>query len=595
MQSQAQRIVVPDSPSLFEGLDPEIAETFGALPYDEQLKVAYTLERAARARDDVVEFFEFVIVEEFEREPLRIQPHQRLFFEFVQKYRRAVVRLPIGFSKTFLLSTLYLWELGRDPTLRGAVVSATGGQAKKPLGMVRSYIENSDELRLVFPGLRQSDRDGEPWTTSALTVHRPFGIRDPSLVAVGWDSEQLPGSRLSRIYGDDLVNRENCASRELREAMQSRAKSTLFSRQDAQKSRMLFTNTPFDPEDLTYWLEKDLHMPSLTMDAFGDVTIKNAPDFDSAYIRPVYEVVEDTLTDEQVEDLPLRLVANDNAAEITRARLEQDPNKEPPANDNAKDVDNVVPLWPAKFSIAVLADMRKDYDTESEWNQVIRCRARSDSSDRVKDSWITACKDLAAELKHFRVVDKWDFERFPGTYTGVDLAVGKNKKSDFCAMFTIYVDPDGLIWPLDAEFGRWAGKLIIEKVTQKHDNFGSIIRMETNAAQDFMRQWSLDFDKQLPIVGHNTGKNKRDPHFGVESIFIGIENRGWAIPPEKNKGIARWIDEVKNYDPDKHPGDLLMASWFAREQARASGAFVSARRRRKGETRGGRFAGALSR
>lgn len=595
MQAQQQRIVVQASDLLFEGLDPEVAAPFLSLPWAEQVKIAYTLERAGRAREDVVEFFEFVVREETERTPLSIRAHQRLFFEFVQKHRRVVVRMPRAFSKTYLLSTFYLWELGREPTRRGIVISATAEQARKPLGMVRAIIENSDELRLVFPNLRPTRRDHEPWTTSQIVVDRPYGIRDASLSAVGWDSERIQGSRISHIYGDDLVNAENCASRELREAMQSRLKSTVLSRQDI-GARTLITNTPFDPEDITYWLETELHFPSLTMDAFGDVHIKNAPDFDTPLIRPVYEVAEidPTLGQEEaqkeLEKLPLRLVANDDRALIAQARSElgRDP------VDRDVDTDGDVPLWPQKYSHAALAVLREDFDTEVEWNQVMRCRARSDSSDRVKDAWITACKELAREKKHLRVVDKWDRGR---TFTGVDLAVGKNKKSDWTALFTIYVDEDGLIYPLDADFGRWAGKVIVDKVAEKHDRYGSIIRMETNAAQDFMRQWSLEFDKQLPIQSHNTGKNKRDPHFGLESIFIGLENRAWVIPPEKDRGIAQWLDEVKNYDPDKHPGDLLMASWIAREQARASGVFVAARKRRRGGDLGARrpFAGVLSR
>ncbi len=555
-----------------------IDEHLEGLSTADRAAIRWHVARAAAARNDISKFFEYVVREEISQQPVTTLPHQRLFLEFVKAHPRCVARLPVGFSKTFLSATDLMFELGRDNTMRAAIVSASAAQAKKPLGMVKSYIEESPELRLVFPKLRQSQRDSESWTQSAITIDRPFGIRDPSLIAVGLDSKLLPGARLKRIVCDDLLNKENTHSPDQREQVKGFFKSTILSRRDAAGASITVTNTPWDPDDLTYWLENDLHWPTITMDAYGEIRFSNCPDFDSDLVRPVYSVQEST------EDDPCRLAVHDALEHVLPAlELANPAAAEQLVKSGATDVVDeleVVSLWPGRWPIPKLDELKaKDYaDSPTEFNQTIRCLAVSEETSRIKAEWLQRARRLARDLGFERPTAEWSTGN---TFTGVDLAVGRGKKNDRTCFFTIWVDGMGRRVILDVEYGRWTGREILDNLMAKQHAFGSIVRIETNAAQLWMKEFALEFDPSLPIRKHNTGANKTDVNFGLETIFADIENGLWAIP-SGCKHIDRWISEMKSYDPDKHTGDGLMACWFAREQARQSGAFALARSRQRG-------------
>jgi hypothetical protein len=74
---------------------------------------------------------------------------------FVEGDRLAVAHAHIEFGKSFLCGVMRtLWLLGRDPSARIIVCSSAHGQAERVAGTVKSYIEQSTELREVFPKLR---------------------------------------------------------------------------------------------------------------------------------------------------------------------------------------------------------------------------------------------------------------------------------------------------------------------------------------------------------------------------------------------------------------------------------------------------------
>lgn len=554
----------------------DLDEHLNGLSVEERAVIRWQIERAARARVSLPDFFEYVVREEITQQPVKTLPHQRVFCQFIKHHPRCVARLPVGFSKTFLTATDLMFEIGRDPTMRAALISASAAQAKKPLGMVKSYIEESPELRLTFPKLRPSLRDSEPWTQSAITVDRPYGIRDPTLIAVGLDSKLLPGARLKRIVCDDLLNKENTRTPEQREEVKGFFKTTILSRRDAVDASITVTNTPWDPDDLTYWLETVLLWPTITMDAYGEIRFANT-DFDSEDVRPVYVVGEST------EDDPCRLAAHDTFEHVHEALAAEDPRAADelarvPAED-VWDEHGVVSLWPGRWPFKKLEEVRtSDYaDSPSEWSQTIRCKAIDEDSSKFKKEWQQRAQQLARDLGHDKCVRSWTRGN---TFTGVDLAVGKGRKNDRTCFFTIWIDDYARRVVLDVEYGRWSGRDILDKMVEKQHAFGSIVRVETNAAQLWMKEWALDVDPSLPIRKHETGANKTDVNFGVEMVLADLENGLWVIPTG-DKHVDRWLLELKSYDPDKHTGDGVMASWFAREQARKSGAISAARARRR--------------
>jgi hypothetical protein len=535
------------------------------------------------ARASKAAFFELVIRQEPEQTPIRIAPHQQLFLDFVAYHPRCVVRMPRGFSKTFLTAGVILTDLGEDAALRTAVISDSEGQAAKPVGMVRDYIELPGPIRAVYPELAPSVRRGDHWTQTKLVVDRPAGIRDPSVYALGYQGKVL-GSRLDAIYVDDILSHENTRTKEACLAVRkwfSNLLPTLDVR-PGRVSRVLVTNTPWDQDDLTYALEK-AGWPSLTMDVEGNIWICNT-DWDTDLVRPGRDCPEPAPGPGGklvAADGPYRLVAHDSPRYLEPVYV-----RRVPLNPNV-DEEEVVPLWPEKFNRAWIERTKNDPEQALTWGPNYMMTCRDEATARCKTEWISACKKNARDAGHYRMLANLGGSGLAliGTYTGVDPAFGMNaKKHDLSAIVTIGVLPNMKRLILAVDGGHYAGSLLIDKIFQHHAVYQSIIRVETNAAQTYLKQWANERNIGVPIRAHNTGgKNKWDPRHGVETIFVEIEQGAWLFPNDQRTQrcelqLEALLRDCMEYDPKGHTGDYLMALWLAREQARASGALLKASR-----------------
>jgi hypothetical protein len=161
------------------------------------------------------------------------------------------------------------------------------------------------------------------------------------------------------------------------------------------------------------------------------------------------------------------------------------------------------------------------------------------------------------------------------TVTGVDLAIGMGEQHDYTAMVTIELLPSGKRRLLDVDIGRYDGPSIVAKILRINRRYNSIVRVENNACQGFILQFTRDANASVPIKPHTTGRNKAHPEHGIESILVEIQNGAWIFPCDKfgraHKHVQTLIDQCLYYEPGKHTGDALMALWFAREQARELG------------------------
>lgn len=528
--------------------------------------------KAAKARENPADFLGFVMKEQTTKRTIKASPHQRVGLDFMAAHPRCVVMWPAGSSKTFCTAALTLWLLGKDPTTRGAVVSATQNQAKKIVSVVTDYIEHSAELRLVFPHLKRSTRKGDAWRDDQIVVERPPGIPDPSLVAVGIDGG-LPGARLNWIVVDDILTRENTATKEQRAKVLEFLDSTVLSRLDPVGGRVIVNNTAWHPEDLVHVL-KNSGWATLIMTITGDVQVFDdgqrmraglAP-WDHDLLRPKYQ---------EGEDYTLRLVRDHDPDEL-----------------------NDVPLWPERFFVLpwekadgtilppaktwdeAVERAREDIENKrarhvvaGEFNRLYMNICRDDDTAFCKQEWIDRCKAAAREEGYFSLVS--EYRGGNPTFTGVDLAVSPGEENDDCAFFTFEVLPDRRRRILDIEIGQFDGPTIVRKLIQKSQAYNSIVRVENNAAQDFIRQFALQLDASLPVKPHTTGRTKAHPEYGVPGGFAEMSNGAWLIPNDKtgrcHPAVQKWIDGCLYYSPAKHTDDALMAWYFAREQAKEWG------------------------
>ena len=451
---------------------------------------------------------------------------------------------------TYMMAATALWLLGNDVTQRAAIVSKTQGQAEKPLGMISDYITEpylAAGLALVFPWLKRSPRLQDPWTKTEITVERPAGIRDPSLASAGLDMAAA-GSRWSFLVADDLVDDENSMTPAARDKVRSRFNGRHLSRLDPAGARAIVTNTPWDRNDLTYYLENDAQWPTLTMDIYGFVRFSNASASWLAAAKRDHMRPSTTRTDEK-HDWYRLLACDPDPTESTV-------------------------LWPERYSIARINEIR--YGSEGrggmlphEFARLFLCEPLDPTATRCQRAWIERCKQ--------RGIGKQLLDHYDGplpTYTGVDLGVGPGKKHDPTVFFTFSRHKDGSREILNIESGRFTGPEIIDKLVGKSQRYGSVTRVETNAAQDFIRQFALEKQRDLRVQAHATSaSNKYDKDFGVESIFTEFQNGAWIIPCDSNgrcdPEVQNFVDECMYYQPPPaHTGNALMAAWLGREASR---------------------------
>jgi len=519
--------------------DEERAAASSSSVNETQLAIRAMLRLRQESRDQLPAFYSSVMKHELTKKPLVAAAHQLLMFSFLAFHDRCVFRQPIGTAKTFSMAAATLFFMGNDVTTRGLVLSKTQDLASKVVSMVSNYVTEpalSKSLHFVFDHLRRSSRPTDPWTTTKITVDRPPGIRDPTLVAAGLDTG-VSGARISWLIADDTLDMDNTSTAAARIKAKNDLEGRILSRLDVDPpARAVFTNTPWDRDDLTYYLERDVGWPTMQMDIYGNITITNA---DAAWL---HEANKTLIRPSQFKRGCYRLRAHD------------------------PDPDEHVPLWPEKMSAARIAAVRKT-TLPHQFARLYMCEPFDVETQRCQRDWVEKGKHAGMGERLVSV-----YLGNNPTFCGIDLGIGTGGKSDLTVFFIFELLPDGRRRILNVMSGRWSGPEIVQRIGMVHDNYHCVLAVETNSAQDFIRQFAIAGRKDVVIKAHTTGTNKHSQDFGVESIFAELQNGAWIIPCDFNGvcdvEVQRWIDDMLFYQPSKHTGDFLMACWIARERSR---------------------------
>jgi hypothetical protein len=200
---------------------------------------------------DPCAFVSFVLKDERTGRPIRLTPMHRKWQDLATDNERVLIWAHVESGKTSQISIgRALYELGKDPTLRIAIVSNTHLQASKIVRTISKYIESSSELRMVFPQLRPS----EPWTAAQLFVQRPVTSKDPSVQACGVHGN-ITGARIDLLILDDVLDYENCRTPGLRQDLWDWYHATLSGRL-TDRARVLVIGTAYHPDDFLHRLAR---------------------------------------------------------------------------------------------------------------------------------------------------------------------------------------------------------------------------------------------------------------------------------------------------------------------------------------------------
>lgn len=488
--------------------------------------------RARVAKDDPNAFCQYVLRDERTGGPIEQAPMHAEWHDLLTKHDRLALWSHVEGGKTNQVAVgRVLWELGRDPNLRVAVISNTNELAKKMTRQVGQYIVKSEALHEVFPHLVKTPDPTLPWRAQALTVNRiGMGGKDPSIQACGVHGNII-GSRVDLFVFDDILDFENTVSPGPREDTYRWVKNVLG--RGTENVRVWVVGNAWHPDDAMHRLEKDGFIARRfpVQDALGNIT------------------------------WPQRWPAS----RIARA----------------KGPDGLGPL---EFARQLMCQARDDTSARFKREWVDLCLQLGEGF-----GW---CEDIAELHEQLGLTeDEAEVERKAAEtvfrltgrahglsiITGVDLAVSRADSADLSVLFTIYVDAKGVRHVINVRSGKWTGPEIVRQIRKCHEDFGGVFIVENNAAQQYIVDEIIE-QTAIPVIPFTTGKNKAHPEFGVESLATELANGKWRIPNKRPLGkgvwektnveVLEWIAELLFYDPKEHTGDRLMASWFAREGAR---------------------------
>lgn len=227
---------------------------------DQEASIAIR-ERAAEARaklhelcrNDVNAFCEYVLIDDGTGQAVEQSPfHIDLQNAFTTQKQIVVMSHPDSGKTNQLAVGRVLWELGRNPNLRVMLLYNAEDSAMKTLATIRRYIESSAELHAVFPNLKR----GAVWKDDSIIVQRSAYSRDPSVVAVGYNSRRIQGARVDLLIVDDLLDAQVTATEAQRRKLSSWVKNTVFTRL-TDDSRVAFLTNAWHPRDLAHELVKE--------------------------------------------------------------------------------------------------------------------------------------------------------------------------------------------------------------------------------------------------------------------------------------------------------------------------------------------------
>lgn len=483
------------------------------LTKDERVAIQKRIARAkelriANARKDAASCAEYVLRDEATQREISNAPIHEEFHKLADEHSQLIVFSMIESGKSTHYSVLRpLYELGRNPNLRIAIVSETDGKAIKLLRGIKRYLERSRELREVFPHLTKTKRKDEPWNQHQITVQRDSYARDPSIQVTGVGGSII-GSRIDLLILDDVLSHRTALTKSAQDKLLDWFNSNCAGRL-TENGRIIAVGTPWADTDLYHTLAKK---PKWVTKKFS---------------------VQDPITGEPTwpENWSLKRIADarDRLGPVEAARqLDCEP----------------VSKSTNRFQEAWIARALREGDAHE---------------------FVLTFSELFDEDTpvHQHVLPPGHF-----TVSGVDVGASMRVTGGLTVIATILVYPNGKRQILCIEAGRWTGPQILERCYQTHARYQSTIFVENNAAQRFLLDFAevADLDELPPILPHTTGRNKHDPTFGVESIGVEMFQGRWLFPNDggvMHAEVAALLEEMRKYSPESHMGDRLASLWIA--------------------------------
>lgn len=142
-------------------------------------------------------------------EILNKEPHRGLLNAFRHSGKSTVVGI-------FAACVLY-----HKPETRILILSAESGLASRMVGHIKNILENHPYCSNILPDVKKE------WGTHKITIKRPIGIREPSVICQGI-SGNITGMRSDLIICDDVEVPNTCNTQQKRNNLRERLRELDF-------------------------------------------------------------------------------------------------------------------------------------------------------------------------------------------------------------------------------------------------------------------------------------------------------------------------------------------------------------------------------
>lgn len=129
--------------------------------------------------------------------------------------QRSVLYAPVGTGKSSSLRLFLLHQMGRNPNVQIAWVSATERHPKKQLRAIKDQIVRNPRVRASYPHLKP----GRVWSSTEIEIERSTLDPDPTIQVFGAFTSSLLGSRANIVIFDDLCTFTNTLTASQRDKM----------------------------------------------------------------------------------------------------------------------------------------------------------------------------------------------------------------------------------------------------------------------------------------------------------------------------------------------------------------------------------------
>lgn len=149
--------------------------------------------------------------------------------------RRALLSAFRHSGKSTVVGIFAAWALYQNPNSRIMILSAESNLASHMVSHIKHILENHPSCAEMLPRVRRE------WGTHKLTIARPPGIREPSVICQGI-SGNITGSRADIIICDDVEVPNTCNTAMKRENLRERLRELDFILSPA--GTMIYIGTP---------------------------------------------------------------------------------------------------------------------------------------------------------------------------------------------------------------------------------------------------------------------------------------------------------------------------------------------------------------